>query len=88
MPEMEGAGDFLMIADPTTFQILPWARTTGWVLCDIYFRNGRPVPYSTRHLYRRALQKLREAGFEYVTERWLRFSKQRIRFAKWIVGRC
>jgi glutamine synthetase len=66
MPEMEGAGDFLMIADPTTFRVLPWAPQTGWVLCDIYFQNGRPVPFSTRHLFRRALQKLADAGFDYV----------------------
>ena len=25
MPEMEGGGDFLLIADPTTFRVLPWA---------------------------------------------------------------
>ncbi len=66
MPEMEGAGDFLMIPDPTTFRVLPWAPQTGWVLCDMYFANGRAVPFSTRHLYRRALQKLAEAGFDYV----------------------
>jgi glutamine synthetase len=66
MPEMEGGGDFLMIADPTTFQVLPWASRTGWVLCDIYFADGTPVPFSTRHLYRRALQRLAEAGFDYV----------------------
>jgi glutamine synthetase len=66
MPEMEGAGDFLMIADPTTFRVLPWAPTTGWMLCDMYFADGRPVPFSTRHLYRQALQKLAEAGFDYL----------------------
>jgi glutamine synthetase len=66
MAEMEGAGDFLMIADPTTFRVLPWAARTGWVLCDIYFSNGKPVPFSTRHIYRRALQRLAEAGFDYV----------------------
>jgi glutamine synthetase len=66
MPEMEGGGDFLMIADPTTFRVLPWAPRTGWVLCDIYFADGTPVPFSTRHLYRRALQRLAEAGFDYV----------------------
>ena len=66
MAEMEGGGDFLMIADPTTFRVLPWAPHTGWVLCDIYFANGKPVPFSTRHLYRRALQKLAEAGFDYM----------------------
>jgi glutamine synthetase len=66
MPEMEGAGDFLMIADPTTFRVLPWAPRTAWMLCDMYFANGRPVPYATRHLYRRALGKLAEAGFDYI----------------------
>ena len=66
MPEIEGGGDFLMIADPTTFRVLPWAPQTGWVLCDIYFANGKPVPFSTRHLYRRALQKLADAGFDFM----------------------
>jgi glutamine synthetase len=66
MAEMEGGGDFLMIADPATFRLLPWAPRTGWVLCDIYFADGTPVPFSTRHLYRRALQKLAEAGFDYM----------------------
>ena len=60
MAEMEGGGDFLMIADPLTFRVLPWAQRTGWVLCDIYFANGKPVPFSTRHLYRRVLQRLAE----------------------------
>ena len=66
MPEMEGGGDFLMIADPTTFRVLPWAPQTGWVLCDIYFQNGKPVPFSTRHLYRQVLNRLGDAGFDYV----------------------
>src|SRR6266566_8978597 len=40
MAEMEGGGDFLMIADPLTFRVLPWVQRTGWMLCDIYFTNG------------------------------------------------
>ena len=65
MPEMEGAGDFLMVADPSTFRVLPWAPRTGWMLCDMYFGNGRPVPFSTRALFRHALAKLADAGFDY-----------------------
>jgi glutamine synthetase len=41
MKEMEGAADVLMVADPTTFRVLPWAPATGWVLCDLYFNDGR-----------------------------------------------
>ena len=67
MPEMQGACDTLMIADPQTFRILPWAPHTGWVLCDLYFPNGRPVPFGTRHLFRRALERLANRGFELVS---------------------
>ena len=66
MPEMEGGADFLMIADPATFRVLPWAPKTGWVLCDIYFGNGKPVPFSTRHLYRQSLRALADAGYDYM----------------------
>src|SRR5262245_2700798 len=66
LPEMEGAGDFMMVADPTTFRVLPWANATGWMLCDIVFTNGKQVPFSTRQLYRDALARLAAAGFEYM----------------------
>lgn len=65
VPEMQGAGDFIMVADPATFRVLPWAPNTGWVLCDIVFTNGKPVPFSTRQLYRDALEKLAARGFDY-----------------------
>lgn len=66
MPEMTGAGDFVMVPDPRTFRVLPWAPRTGWVLCDIYFTNGKPVPFSTRQILRAALEGLREKGYDYV----------------------
>ncbi len=65
IPEMQGAGDFIMVPDPATFRVLPWAPNTGWMLCDIVFTTGRPVPLSTRQLYRDALTKLARAGFDY-----------------------
>jgi glutamine synthetase len=66
MPEMEGGADFLMLADPATFKVLPWARNTGWLLCDIYFPDGKPVPFSTRKLYRDALRTLADAGYDFM----------------------
>jgi glutamine synthetase len=64
--EMEGAGNFVMVADPATFRVLPWAAATGWLLCDIYFPNGKPVPFSTRALHRAALARAAKAGFDYL----------------------
>lgn len=66
MSEMEGAADVLMVPDPLTFRVLPWAPTTGWVLCDLYFSDGRPVPFATRQLYRNVLKDLTTRGYDYV----------------------
>lgn len=66
MEEMQGGGDFVMVADPTTFRILPWANKTGWLLCDIYFTNGTPVPFSARARCRDALNTLAKAGFDFL----------------------
>jgi glutamine synthetase len=66
MREMEGAADVLMVGDPTTFRVLPWAPSTGWLLCDVYFADGRPVPFATRNLHRSVLGKLAQRGYEFV----------------------
>jgi glutamine synthetase len=65
LPEMEGGSELLMIPDPSSFRILPWAPRTGWLLCDLHFADGRPVPFATRHLYRQALRRLADAGFDF-----------------------
>lgn len=67
MPEMQGGGDFVMVADPATFRVLPWAEKTGWFLCDMYFTNGKPVPFSTRQIARDALATLGKAGFDFLS---------------------
>ncbi len=66
IPEMQGAADVLMIADPSTFRVLPWAPETGWVLCDLQFQDGRPVPFDTRALLKKALTKLAATGHEFM----------------------
>src|SRR6476660_5262007 len=65
MEEMQGGSDFVMVADPTTFRILPWTNQTGWMLCDIYFGNGKAVPFSTRARCRDAMNALAKAGFDF-----------------------
>src|SRR5579862_8546831 len=64
--EWEGAADVVMLPDPATFRVLPWAPHTGWMLCDIVFADGRPVPLSTRHVYRQSLSALAEAGYDFI----------------------
>jgi glutamine synthetase len=66
MPEFESAADALMVADPSTWRVLPWASKTGWLLCDLKFPNGKPVPFDTRGLLKQALAALAGAGYGYV----------------------
>ena len=66
MPEMQGAADALMLPDPLSFRVLPWAPATGWLLCDVHFANGRPVPFATRQIYRSVLAKLEARGYDFV----------------------
>ena len=61
-----GASDVLMIPDPATFRVLPWAPKTGWLLADLHFTDGRPVDIAARHILRRSLAQLAHAGFDYV----------------------
>ena len=58
MPELQGAADVLMVPDVSTFKVLPWAADTGWVLCDLRLQDGRPVPYDSRAVLKKALAKL------------------------------
>jgi glutamine synthetase len=60
MPELQGAADILMMPDESTFRVLPWAKDTGWVLCDLALQDGKPVPYDTRSILKKSIAKLGE----------------------------
>jgi glutamine synthetase len=66
IPEFTGFPDVVLVPDPATFQVLPWADRTGWMLCDVYFSNGQPMPLDGRGLLRRTLGELAGAGYDYL----------------------
>jgi glutamine synthetase len=66
IPELSGSPNVVMLPDPTTFRVLPWAPETGWVLCDLYMRDGSPFPFAPRHVLRTALKQLGAAGYDLV----------------------
>lgn len=65
--EMGGAGDLVMVPDPTTFRIFRWADRTAWILCDLRFKNGDQVPFCSRTLFKNALERARDSGYQYMT---------------------
>lgn len=65
LDEMTGSPNITIVPDPLTFRVLPWASGVGWVLCDEYFNSGAVYPFSTRHLLRAQVARLRDRGFDY-----------------------
>ncbi len=72
--EFTGFPDVVVVPDPATFRVLPWADRTGWMLCDVYFGNGQPMPLDGRGLLRRMLSDLAAAGYDYLAGLEVEFS--------------
>lgn len=64
--EMAGFPDVVLVPDPTTFRILPWSPGTGWILGDMYFHDGRPMPFDARHKLKAAVADLAKEGLRLV----------------------
>lgn len=62
LAEMTGSPNLVIVPDPATFRLLPWAPGVAWVLCDEYFASGAPFPFSPRQLLRREVKRLAERG--------------------------
>ena len=66
LTEMAGFPDVVLVPDPNTFRELPWCPGTGWILGDMYFNDGRPVPFDARQKLKAAVADLETQGFSYV----------------------
>lgn len=60
LPEMTGSPNLVIVPDPSTFRVLPWAPGVGWVLCDEYFASGVPFHFSPRQLLKAQIKRLTE----------------------------
>jgi glutamine synthetase len=67
MTALAGGPDAILVPDPTTFRILPWAPRTGWVLSEMFLASGEPMPFDTRQVMKRQLRTLNEQGFNYIS---------------------
>ncbi len=63
---LAGGPDAILVPDPTTFRILPWAEDTGWMLAEMHLADGSPCPFDTRHILRRQLEDLASEGMSYI----------------------
>ncbi len=62
--EEVGYGDQRLRPDPSTAAVVPWLQDTARVICDTYWDDGTPLEAAPRHVYRRALDRCHELGYE------------------------
>jgi glutamine synthetase len=62
--EEVGYGDQLLFPDPDSAAVVPWADGTARLICDARWYDGTPLAATPRHVFRRAVERAREMGFE------------------------
>ncbi|XP_068824540.1 lengsin [Capricornis sumatraensis] len=55
--------DIVLMPELSTFRVLPWAKRTARVICDTFTVTGEPLLTSPRHIAKRQLSQLQDAGF-------------------------
>ena len=58
-----GAGNLLLLPDPDSLVMLPWAPGTAWLRAQPWHADGTPVAVDPRRVLQAALARLAEAGF-------------------------
>lgn len=63
LPGFGFANNLVLLPDPASFVVLPWAPGTGWMRAEAWFDDGTPVPIDTRRILREALDRLATEGY-------------------------
>jgi glutamine synthetase len=63
LPGFGQANNLMLLGDPASLRLLPWAASTGWVQCQPWFQDGTPVMLDTRRVLQHALARLAQAGY-------------------------
>jgi glutamine synthetase len=62
LPGFGAANNLMLLADPSTFRVLPWAPGTGWMQAQPWFDDATPVMLDTRRMLQAALAELAREG--------------------------
>jgi glutamine synthetase len=63
LPGFGHANNLLLLPDPASFRVLPWADGTGWLQAQPWFDDATPVAVDPRRALQAALARLAQAGF-------------------------
>jgi glutamine synthetase len=63
LPGFGQANNLLLLPDPASFRVLPWAPDTGWMQAQPWFDDATAVALDTRRVLQAALAELSRAGY-------------------------
>jgi glutamine synthetase len=63
LPGYGAANNVLLLPDPASFTVLPWAPHTGWLRAEPWWEDGSPVAACPRRVLQQALAELAAAGY-------------------------
>ena len=63
LPGFGMANSLVLLPDPASFHLLPWAPHTAWLQAQAHFASGAPVALDSRHVLQAALRRLADAGY-------------------------
>jgi len=82
LPGLRGANNLLLLPDPASFVVLPWAGSatggTGWLRAETFFADGAEVPIDPRRVLQQALAALAQHGLGLVCGLEVEFHVYRI----------
>jgi glutamine synthetase len=78
MPGFECASNLLLVPDPDSLVVLPWAPRSAWLLGQLWMQDGRAVELDTRRVLQQALGRLLERGMDLVCGLEIEFHVYRI----------
>ena len=62
LPGFAQANNLLLLPDPASFRLLPWAPSTAWMQAQPWFADAEPVGLDTRRVLQAALARLADEG--------------------------
>ncbi|HEU5296162.1 MAG TPA: glutamine synthetase family protein [Burkholderiaceae bacterium] len=63
LPGFGQANNLVLLPDPASFRVLPWAQSTAWMQAQPWFDHGEPVRLDTRRVLQTALGRLADEGY-------------------------
>ncbi|MCY4304655.1 MAG: glutamine synthetase family protein [Aestuariivita sp.] len=53
-----GAGDIVLVPEPSTYRVLPWSAHSAWIFCTPVNKDGSRIPYASRSVLQYAIDRL------------------------------